>query len=417
MHTLSALKSGQLAGATRLTLSEGLTKFPMEILSLADSLEILDLSNNQLTEMPPEVAQLKRLKIFFASNNPFETVPAVLGQCESLEMVGFKSNKIKHLPAEALPAKLRWLILTNNQLETLPNELGERPRLQKLALAGNQLRELPQTLSQCHQLELIRISANQLTQFPKQLLELPKLAWFAFAGNPFCQSSSDTATDIPQVSKNDLILHQVLGQGASGLISEASWVEKQNHFPERVAVKVFKGEITSDGYPQDELDACLSAGQHPNLVTALAQVNEPDFLAVVMPLIPANYANLGLPPNFDTCTRDTFPAGFELGIEAIVNIVHQMTDVFEHLHGRSICHGDLYAHNTLFNEEGHIIFGDFGAASVYSMLSHKEQAQIKQVEQRALGYFIEDLLSICTAEGKSSQSYVELQAHCAAFKR
>ena len=388
----------------------------MEVLSLADSLEILDLSNNQLTELPPEVAQLKKLKIFFASNNPFETVPAVLGQCESLEMVGFKSNKIKHLPAEALPAKLRWLILTNNQLETLPNELGERPRLQKLALAGNQLRELPQTLSQCHQLELIRISANNLTQFPKQLLALPKLAWFAFAGNPFCQGSSDTATDIPQVSKSDLILHQVLGQGASGLISEASWVEKQSDFPERVAVKVFKGEITSDGYPQDELDACLSAGQHPNLVTALAQVNEPDFLAVVMPLIPASYANLGLPPNFDTCTRDTFPAGFELSIETITYIVEQMTNVFEHLHNRAICHGDLYAHNTLFNEEGNIIFGDFGAASVYSMLDKEDQAQIKKIEQRALGYFIEDLLSVCTEEGKSSPSYVELQANSAAFK-
>ncbi len=44
LHTLSQLKSGELAGIQRLKLSENLTSFPLEILSLADSLEILDLS-------------------------------------------------------------------------------------------------------------------------------------------------------------------------------------------------------------------------------------------------------------------------------------------------------------------------------------------------------------------------------------
>lgn len=46
MHTLSQLKSGELIGIQRLTLSENLTLFPLEIFSLADSLEILDLSHN-----------------------------------------------------------------------------------------------------------------------------------------------------------------------------------------------------------------------------------------------------------------------------------------------------------------------------------------------------------------------------------
>ena len=50
MHTLAQLKSGQLAGCKRLQLAEGLTEFPREIFTLADSLEILDLSNNQLSE-------------------------------------------------------------------------------------------------------------------------------------------------------------------------------------------------------------------------------------------------------------------------------------------------------------------------------------------------------------------------------
>ena len=89
-----------MAGISRLTLSENLTVFPTEILFLADSLEILDLSNNQLKTLPDEIKQLRKLKIIFASNNDFETLPEGLGQCESLEMGVFKANKIKYVPAE-----------------------------------------------------------------------------------------------------------------------------------------------------------------------------------------------------------------------------------------------------------------------------------------------------------------------------
>lgn len=407
MHTLVQLQSGQLAGISRLSLSENLSSFPLEILSLADSLEILDLSNNQLTSIPDEIKQLKKLKILFASNNQFETLPASLGQCENLEMIGFKTNKIKQVPAESLPAKLRWLILTDNQITSLPNTLGQCSRMQKLALAGNQITELPDNLSQLHNLELLRISANQLTKCPDQLLTLPKLAWFAFAGNPFSQSDLDIQS-VPVVPYSSFYLQDVLGQGASGVISKALWHNQSGEFPDEIALKVFKGKLTSDGYPKDELQACLKVGEHANLVKSLAKVNEQDCLALVMQLIPPHYNNLGLPPNFDTCTRDTFKQGFRLPIKHISKIVEQMQSVFAHLHQNQVCHGDLYAHNTLFDQDANIIFGDFGAASMYHMLNEKQQAHIQQIELRALNYFIEDLLSICAEEDKNSSVYVFL---------
>ncbi len=59
MHTLIELRSGKLLGTKHLALSDNLTQFPIEILSLADSLEILDLSHNQLSSLPKEIAQLK----------------------------------------------------------------------------------------------------------------------------------------------------------------------------------------------------------------------------------------------------------------------------------------------------------------------------------------------------------------------
>jgi len=408
LHTLSQLQSGELAGIQRLSLAENLTSFPLEILSLADSLEILDLSNNQLTSLPEELTQLKKLKIIFASNNLFKTLPEVLGRCQNLEMVGFKSNSINQVPENSLPPKLRWLILTDNKIEVLPESLGERPQLQKLALAGNCLTHLPDNLSKLHKLELVRISANQLKQCPTQLLSLPKLAWFAFAGNPFSQSNINIES-VPVVSSSSFTLQHILGQGASGLISKAIWNTEQTQYPDDIAVKVFKGEVTSDGYPEDELQACLKVGRHANLVQSLAQVKESGYLALIMSLIPSHYDNLGLPPTLDTCTRDTFQEGFTLTITQIEKIISQMEDVFEHLHVNQVCHGDLYAHNTLFDNEANIIFGDFGAATMYHMLSETQQTQIKQIEHRAFIHFIDDLLSICTEDDKTDEIFLRLQ--------
>ncbi|UWZ96847.1 leucine-rich repeat-containing protein kinase family protein [Vibrio splendidus] len=410
MHTLEQLKSGQLNGIKRLKLSEGLTDFPLEILELADSLEILDLSGNQLSELPQELTQLTNLRIIFASNNLFTHLPDVLGSLPELEMVGFKTNQIKTVSEESLPAQLRWLILTDNAIEVLPNSLGERPRLQKLALAGNQLRALPESMEKLSNLELVRLSANQLTEFPEFLIKLPKLAWLAFAGNPFCKHPS-CLDSVPAVSSQCYSLNQVLGQGASGVISHANWLNDDFDFPQEVAVKVFKGEVTSDGYPHDELEACLQAGQHSNLVKSIAQVDESDYLALVMELIPSNYYNLGLPPTLESCTRDTFNEGFKLSIAQINSITEQMIDVFEHLHANKVCHGDLYAHNTLVNEQGQMIFGDFGAATIYGYLTEEQQQGIRRIEARALKYFIEDLLTVCAVSDINSDLYKKLESY------
>lgn len=86
-----------------------------------------------------------------------------------------------------------------------------------------------------------------------------------------------------------------------------------------------------------------------------------------------------------------------------------MVDVFEHLHANKVCHGDLYAHNTLVNEQGQMIFGDFGAATIYGYLTEEQQQGIRRIEARALKYFIEDLLTVCAASDINSELYKKLE--------
>lgn len=409
LQTLEQLNNGELSGIKRLQLAENLTQFPTAIYDLADSLEILDLSNNALTSLPDDLARLSKLKILFCSNNRFTHLPESIGACPNLEMIGFKSNQIRTVSGASLPKITRWLILTDNQIEVLPDDIGSLPRLQKLALAGNKLQRIPDSIQQCQNLELIRLSANSLQRFPDVLLTLPKLAWLAFSGNPFCMDR-DRHAEFKTIAASDLIMHEVLGQGASGVISKATWHNNPFSFPDSIAVKIFKGAVTSDGYPEDELDACLSIGTHDNIVSPLAKISEPDCSALLMELIPKNYVNLGQPPSLTSCTRDTFTQGQAFSIHQINLIVEQMEQVLQHFIEKEISHGDLYAHNILIDPAGHILFGDFGAASKYVNLSPQQKRGIQAVEQRAMGLFIDDMLGLCFESDKETALYKVLES-------
>ncbi len=395
MQTLEQLRAGALAGSQRLTLRAGLSEFPAEIFELADTLEVLDLSGNALSELPDDLPRLRRLRILFCSNNRFTELPAVLGRCEQLEMVGFKANQIRHVPAEALPVLLRWLILTDNRIEVLPDALGRCTRLQKLALAGNRLQGLPVSMAACSRLELLRISANQLRELPAWLTDLPRLTWLAYAGNPFgeaLEQAALTQTPMALTPWPSLSLEARLGEGASGVIHRAT-----SAAGDAVAVKIFKGEVTSDGLPRSEMAASMLAGAHPSLIPVLGRVaNHPtQAMALVMQLIAPEFRNLAGPPSLESCTRDVYAAdtGFDLG--ALLRLASGIASAVGQLHRRGVTHGDLYAHNILHDGQGQAYLGDFGAASFFSATDSAVAAALQRVEARAFGCLLEELTQRC----------------------
>lgn len=386
MSTLQELNAGKLKGAKRIKIAAGLKHFPQALFALSDTLEVLDLSDNALHELPDDFGRFHKLKIVFLSNNAFQHLPEVLGHCPDLEMIGFKSNQLCEVSAKALPPKLRWLILTDNQIRQLPDCFDNLPNMQKLMLAGNQLQQLPDSLASCENLQLIRVSANQLKAFPSVLSGLPNLAWCAISGNPFCQELEHDQ-GLPHMPLADFELQDLLGQGASGRI----YLAQELTSAQEKAVKIFKGGVTSDGYPEDEMRACITAGSHPNLVNVEAKVSDAESSGLVMTLIPESYQNLGLPPSLDSCTRDCFADGFVLTSSQLLNLLQQATSALIHLHEQGLVHGDFYAHNVLIDEAHHLLLGDMGAASHLDGLPEAAQQAMMRMEKRALAHFVEDL--------------------------
>ena len=398
-HTLAQLRAGELNGLRRLDLSEGLTAFPREIFALADSLEVLNLSGNALQSLPDDLARLHRLRVLFCSDNAFTELPAALGACPALEMIGFKANRIDTVPVAALPDRLRWLILTDNAVEALPAGWGRFARLQKLMLAGNRLRELPPDLADCRQLELLRIAANRFESLPAWLLQMPSLAWLACGGNPFSdahEAATLPARPVPEIDWSQLSLAEPLGEGASGVIHRAIW-QRADGAAEPVAVKLFKGAVTSDGWPRSEMAACIGAGPHPALIPVRGRIAQHPQGAqgLVLALVPPTFHNLAGPPSLESCTRDVYDPGAAWPLPVVLGMAHGIASAAAHLHAGGILHGDLYGHNILHDGHGQAMLGDFGAASFVG--TGPQAAALERIEVRAFGILLGEWLDRCNS--------------------
>ena len=196
---LAAIKEAARTGATELDLSDKelttlppeivqlvnlqslhlgnnqLTTLPREIVQLAN-LQSLHLNDNQLTTLPPEIVQLVNLQSLHLGNNQLTTLPREIVQLANLQSLHLNDNQLTTLPPEIVQlAQLRSLYLNSNQLTALPPEIGELVSLQSLYLFGNQLTALPPEIGQLVNLESLDLDKNQFTTLLPEIGQLLKL--------------------------------------------------------------------------------------------------------------------------------------------------------------------------------------------------------------------------------------------------
>jgi len=273
-------------------------------------------------------------------------------------------------------------------------------------LTGNNLHALPEELANCAALELLRIASNQLSELPTWLLQLPRLAWLAFSANPMQRSRVNPGHHVTPIPWEELELGKQLGEGASGVILSAKWHQKN------VAIKLFKGAMTSDGLPELELAACLAAGTHPQLIPLLGTLKDhpQGTTGLVMELLPESCSILANPPSLDSCTRDIYPPSIRFSASETRRLAAKVASVCTHLHANGVMHGDLYAHNLARDINGDCYLGDFGAASIIHDLSPAQTSALQSLDVLAFGHLLGELLE--RTDGISHSPLHNLHERC-----
>lgn len=134
---------------------------------------------NKLAECPLEIGTLKNLEILNLSANQLTSIPGeVAGGLENLQELFLANNKIAPtLPPEVgVMTKLRILSLSNNKISTLPEEMGSMSQLEEVWICNNSLTMLPESVGGwTNVVEIILIKNKGLKKLPEGIKRLTNL--------------------------------------------------------------------------------------------------------------------------------------------------------------------------------------------------------------------------------------------------
>ncbi|XP_039417788.1 E3 ubiquitin-protein ligase LRSAM1 isoform X4 [Corvus cornix cornix] len=144
--------------------------------------DTLDISKCELSEVPygafATCKVLQKKVLIIHTNNLTSLVPK---SCSLLSLITVKvldlhNNQLASLPADiGQLAALQVLNLERNLLKSLPQSIGDLTQLQVLNVKGNKLRELPRSMSGLRSLRALDVSGNVLQELPRVLAHVRTL--------------------------------------------------------------------------------------------------------------------------------------------------------------------------------------------------------------------------------------------------
>ncbi|XP_043101468.1 malignant fibrous histiocytoma-amplified sequence 1 [Puntigrus tetrazona] len=161
-----------------------LKTLPNELLQRGGDAVKVDLQRNRLKQICG-ITQLKNLTELNLCRNEFTDFPADIRGLRQLEKLYINQNNIKTIPENVFSSleKLRFLKLSTNRLEKLPQDMNRCQHLNYLNLSNNCLKNLDPLVG-LSQLTELYVERNQLTDLPDLLFQNSSLALFKANGNP-----------------------------------------------------------------------------------------------------------------------------------------------------------------------------------------------------------------------------------------
>ncbi|KAF4082719.1 hypothetical protein AMELA_G00154960 [Ameiurus melas] len=144
----------------------------------------LSLPDNDLSVLPPAIANLVNLRELDVSKNSIQEFPENIKNCKVLAIVEASVNPISKLPEGFTQLlSLTQLYLNDAFLEFLPASFGRLTKLQILELRENQLKMLPKSMHKLMQLERLDLGSNEFTEVPEVLEQLTGIKELWMDGN------------------------------------------------------------------------------------------------------------------------------------------------------------------------------------------------------------------------------------------
>lgn len=146
-------------------------------------LQILQIYDTYLQELPPSIGSLKQLMILELINNQLVDIPPEIQHLTKLTDLQLVANNLTSLPAEmGALQQLEKLNVYGNQLATLPTTLFSLPKLESLNLGANQLQTLSPQMCQMRALRKLDIGTNPLQNIVPTLVQMPWLEMLSLSG-------------------------------------------------------------------------------------------------------------------------------------------------------------------------------------------------------------------------------------------
>jgi len=118
------------------------------------------------------------------STNDLQVLPESLGNLEKLVTLKLEDNKLESLPSTlGKMADLEEVFAAENFLECLPPSVGWLRKLHTLNIDENDLEDLPPEIGSCRNMKVLSVHGNKLTSLPAELGHISRLAVLNVSSN------------------------------------------------------------------------------------------------------------------------------------------------------------------------------------------------------------------------------------------